>query len=257
MENRFILTPYFLDEPMLGLESLAESGWQINKTDGSDAEQQLRMAALYEALANMVALHLESGFRTVSIAGDCCSTIGVAAGLQRARIEYTLIWLDAHGDFNTWETTPSGFLGGMPLAMLVGRGEQIMPDAVGLQRVAEERVLLMDARDLDPAEEVALLESKVMRLAGVKDLIEHPLPDMPIHVHFDTDIIDPAEASAMNYPAPGGPSEDELLEAFRYLARTGNVSAVSMSTWNPQLDHDGRTREVCMRLLHALLDDTG
>ena len=253
MENRFILTPYYLEEPMPGLDALAESGWQINKQDLSEPEQQLRMARLYESLAAMVAEHLASGFRPISIAGDCCSTIGVAAGLQRAGVDFLLIWLDAHGDFNTWETTPSGFLGGMPLAMLVGRGEQTMPEGVGLLNLAEERILLMDARDLDPAEKTALLESEIVRLPSVDDLTRHSLPELPIYLHLDVDIIDPSEASAMNYLAPGGPSVDELQEAFRYLARTGNIKAVSMSSWNPELDSDGRTREVCMSLLDTLL----
>ncbi len=253
MENRFILTPYFLDEPMPGLEALAEPGWQINKQDLSEAEQQLRMARLYEALAAKVAENLTSGFRPISIAGDCCSTIGVAAGLQRAGIEFLLIWLDAHGDFNTWETTPSGFLGGMPLAMLVGRGEQTMPEEVGLLSLPEKRILLTDARDLDPEEKTALLESEIVRLTSVDDLIRHTLPELPIYLHLDVDIIDPGEAPAMNYLAPGGPSVDELQEAFRYLARTGNVKAVSMSSWNPELDSDERTREVCMSLLDTLL----
>jgi len=253
MENRFILTPYFLDEPMPGLEPLAESSWKINSMDLPEAEQQTRMGLLHEALANKVAHQIRSGFRPVSIAGDCCSAIGVAAGLQRAGLEYTLIWLDAHGDFNTWETSPSGFLGGMPLAMLAGRGEQTLPQAVGLQSLAEERILLMDARDLDPAEEAALNESKVLRFASAGALIEHKLPDMPILVHFDTDIIDPSEAPAMNYTAPAGPSSEEVQEAFRYLARAGDIRAVSMSTWNPALDHEGRTRDVCMNSLRTLL----
>jgi len=253
MENRLILTPYYLDEPMPGLEVLAEPGWQINTQDLSAPEQQLRMASLYESLAAMVAENLGSGFRPVSIAGDCCSTIGVAAGLQRAGIEFLLIWLDAHGDFNTWETTPSGFLGGMPLAMLVGRGEQTMPEAVGLLSLPEQRILLMDARDLDPEEETALLETEILRLTNVDDLIRHPLPDLPIYLHLDVDIIDPEEAPAMNYLAPGGPGVDELREAFRFLSRTGNIEAVSMSTWNPELDSDGQSREVCMSLLDTLL----
>jgi arginase len=253
MENRFILTPYYLDEPMPGLEALAKPGWQINKLDLSNPEQQIRMAMLYEALADGVAELVMAGYRPVSIAGDCCSTIGVAAGLQRAGVEFLLIWLDAHGDFNTWETTPSGFLGGMPLAMLVGRGEQTMPEGVGLLNLAEERVLLMDARDLDPAEKTALLESEIVRHTNVDDLIRHPLPELPIYLHLDVDIIDPGEAPAMNYLAPGGPSVDDLQEAFRYLARTGNVKAVSMSSWNPELDSDERTREVCMSLLDTLL----
>ena len=254
MVDRFILTPYYLDEPMVGLEALAEPGWQINKQDLPDPEQQLRMARLYESLAVMVAEALESGFRPVSIAGDCCSTIGVAAGLQRAGIEFLLIWLDAHGDFNTWETTPSGFLGGMPLAMLVGRGEQTMPEGVGLLSLPEEQILLTDARDLDPAEKTALLESELVRLTNVEDLIRYPLPELPIYLHLDVDIIDPSEAPAMNYLAPGGPSAGELQEAFRYLARTEKVRAVSVSAWNPDLDTDGQTRDVCMRSLSALLE---
>ncbi len=253
MENRFILTPCYLDEQMPGLEALAKPGWQINEPDLSNPEQQLRMARLYESLAAMVAEDLASGFRPISIAGDCCSTIGVAAGLQRAGVEFLLIWLDAHGDFNTWETTPSGFLGGMPLAMLVGRGEQTMPEEVGLLNLAEERILLMDARDLDPEEKTALLESEIVRLASIGDLARHALPELPIYLHLDVDIIDPSEAPAMNYLAPGGPSAGELEQVFRYLARTGNVRAVSMSTWNPELDDDGRTREVCMSLLDNFL----
>ncbi|MCI0893222.1 MAG: arginase family protein, partial [Chloroflexi bacterium] len=107
----------------------------------------------------------------------------------------------------------------------------------------------------DPAEEAALRESKVMRFATVSDLMEHPLPDMPILLHFDTDIIDRSEAPAMNYSASNGPSSEEVQEAFRYLARTGDVRAVSMSTWNPALDPDGRTRDVCMNSLQALLEN--
>ncbi len=131
-----------------------------------------------------------------------------------------------------------------------------MPEGVGLMSLAEERILLTDARDLDPKEETALLGSEIVRLTSVDDLIRHPLPELPIFLHLDVDIIDPSEAPAMNYLAPGGPSVDKLQEAFRYLARTGNVEAVSMSSWNPELDSDGRTREVCMSLLDTLLGST-
>lgn len=62
-------------------------------------------------------------------------------GLQRAGIDPNLIWFDAHGDFNTWETTSSGFPGGMPLAMIVGKGEQTMPEAVGLRDLPEGQVI--------------------------------------------------------------------------------------------------------------------
>ena len=152
MQNQMILTPFFLDELLPGLESLAESDWLINKPLLPGGETQQRLSALHMSLADFTQQSLLNAKRPVSIAGDCCTTIGVLAGLQRAGLDPVLIWFDAHGDFNTWQTTPSGFLGGMPLAMLVGRGEQTMPMAVDLKPLAEDRVILTDARDLDPAE---------------------------------------------------------------------------------------------------------
>jgi arginase len=163
-----------------------------------------------------------------------------------------LIWFDAHGDFNTWETTPSGFLGGMPLAMLVGRGEQSIADSLGLAPLSESRVLLADGRDLDPGEKTALESSKVHQLPDIADLLTHPLPEGPIWVHFDTDMVDAAASPAQNYPVTGGPSVDELREAFRRLARTGQVCAVSLSAWNPALPGAGISAAVSMSLLGEL-----
>ena len=121
-----IVTPFYLDEPLPELEILAAPDWIINKPLLPDGEKQQRLSALHKPLADFTQQIVLNGKQPVSIAGDCCTTLGMLAGLQRAGRDPTLIWFDAHGDFNTWETTPSGFLGGMPLAMLVGRGEQTM-----------------------------------------------------------------------------------------------------------------------------------
>ncbi len=176
------------------------------------------------------------------------------AGLQRVGLNPVLIWLDAHGDFNTWETTPSGFLGGMPLAMLVGRGEQTMTKAVGLRPIPEARVILTDGRDLDPGEKQALAQSGVHHITDSRLLLNHPLVANPVYLHFDTDIVNPEDAPAMGYRAEGGPSFAELQTIFRSLAQTGRVVAVSMTTWNFKLDADGRSQVVCMELLHSLID---
>ena len=117
-----------------------------------DGDTTTRMSAVHETIAGFVVDTLATGQRPVSIAGDCCSAIGMLTGLQRAGIDPTLVWFDAHGDFNTMETTLSGFLGGMPLAMLVGRGDLALPEAVGLAPLPESRVILTDGRDLDPPE---------------------------------------------------------------------------------------------------------
>lgn len=253
MRDQFILTPYFLDEDMPGLESLAKPGWKINKPTLVGSGKQQRMTRIHEPLATAVANAVQQGKRPVSIAGDCCSTIGVLSGLQRANVSPTLIWFDAHGDFNTWETSPSSFLGGMPLAMLVGRGEQTMNTAVGLLPLPEEKVILVGGRDLDPGEAEAVKKSALTHVHNVADLLEMPLPDGPLYVHFDVDILDPADAPAMNYLASGGPSLALMRQVFQRLAATERVTAVSVSSWNPEMDVDGRSQKVILPLLDLLL----
>ena len=206
MQNQMILTPFFLDEPLPELEVLAAPDWIINKPLLPDGEKQQRLSALHKPLADFTQQIVLNGKLPVSIAGDCCTTLGMLTGLQRAGRDPALIWFDAHGDFNTWETTPSGFLGGMPLAMMVGREEQTMPKAQALSPLAENRVILTDARDLDPGEKQLIEESDVIHLPDVKNLLNAMLPNAPLYIHIDMDIINPANAPAMNYLAAGGPS---------------------------------------------------
>ena len=252
MKNHFILTPYFLDQPIPGLEPLLEADWVKNDPRLPQGSPQIRMSLLYEPLAELVAMAVKQGELPVSIAGDCCTSLGVLAGLQRANLNPILIWFDAHGDFNTWETTPSGFLGGMPLAMLVGRGERTIVESLGLLPILESRVILSDGRDLDPREREALANSQVVHLHGVMDLLDYDLPEVPIWVHFDTDVVDARVAPGMNYPVSGGPDESQLQLVFNHLAQTARVAAISMSSWNPELDEDGRSKSVSMKLLGEL-----
>lgn len=255
MGNRFLLTPFFLDTPSPELEFLAQPEWRINAPELPDGDTQCRVTALHRPIAAFVASTLARRERPISIAGDCCATIGVMAGLQRAGLSPLLIWLDAHGDFNTWETTPSGFLGGMPLAMLVGRGEQTMTKAVGLKTFPEAQVVLTDGRDLDPGEKDALAASGVVHLTDVRALFNHPRLAAPLYVHFDTDIINPDDAPAMSYRAQGGPSAADVRAVLSALPRSGRIVAVSMTTWTPKLDMDGGSQTVCLELLDALIGE--
>ena len=170
MNDKMLLTPYFLDKSVAPLDDLAGGGWWVNKPALADEKQQARMAALYEPLADQVTVALREGQRPVSIAGDCCATLPVVAGLQRAGVDSLLIWLDAHGDFNTWDTTPSGFLGGMPLAWLVGRGEEEISAELHMDPFPESQVILSDARDLDPGEKVNVADSAVKHIKDVSQL---------------------------------------------------------------------------------------
>jgi arginase len=255
MGDRFVLSPYFLDQPLAGAR-LAQPGWHLNTPDlpgPGDSDLVGRMAVVGRGLADFVSDAVRAGERPVSVAGDCCTVIAVLAGLQRAGVDPFLVWLDAHGDFNTWETTPSGFLGGMPLAMIVGRGDQHLVDAVGLRTLSEHDVVLSDARDLDPGERTALEASTVLRLADVS-AIEAALPaGRPVHVHFDTDIVDAAEAPAMKYPVAGGPRSADVVRLGKALADSGRVTSVSMTLWNVDADADGTTERACLPAFQALL----
>jgi arginase len=252
--DKMILTPFFLDQYLPALERLHQSSWVLNKPVLQEGDTQTRMSMLHNPLAEEVKKTIDHGHRPVSIVGDCCASIGFLAGLQRAGMDPTLIWFDAHGDFNTWETTPSGFLGGMPLAMLVGRGEQRMPQAVGLRSIPEEQVILTDARDLDPGEKRLVESSNLKHLPKITNLLDQPAPNGPLYIHFDVDVVDPEEIPAVGYPARGGASVEEIKRVFSHLARTGSIVGISMSTWNPDLDENGRTRELCMEVFNVLLE---
>jgi arginase len=236
-----ISVPFFIGDRIGDLP--VQGSHEILEPDLPDDTPQQRMVVLNSQLADRVA----AADRVVVFAGDCLAPIGVLAGLQRRSIEATLIWFDAHGDFHTWDTTHSGFLGGMPLAMIVGRGEQTIVEGAGLTPLAENRVLLVDGRDLDPGEDEAVAASH-LTVTSVTDLAHTLPPEGPLYVHVDVDVVDPADMPAVNYPAPAGPSLTEVRAALLHLAVTGRVVAFSVSAWNPDLPGADQAAQATERL---------
>lgn len=253
MADQYILVPSFLDAPRPKLAALAQPDWRVVQPVLPEAELQPRLSVIHRQLADEVSAAVAAGKRPVAVVGDCCSTIGMLAGLQRAGIDPLLIWFDAHGDFNTWETTPSGFLGGMPLAMIVGRGEQTMPHGAGLATLPEAQVVFTDGRDLDPGEVEGFAHSRITVVRDVRDLPKADLGNRPIYVHFDADIVNADEIPAMNYPVRGGPSAAEVGQVLDFLARSGRVAAISMTAWESELDPDGTSERVTMALFRRLV----
>jgi arginase len=253
--NEVIFTPFFLDAPIEGAGRLVSPDWRINASAGTGSGQVERMAAIHRPLADAVSAAAGRGARPVSIAGDCCATIAVLAGLQRAGLDPLLVWLDAHGDFNTPETSPSGFIGGMPLAMIVGRGDQSLARAAGLRPLAESDVILADARDLDPEERKAVEGSAVRHVTDLSLIPALLPPGRPVYVHLDPDVIDPAEAPAMHYAARGGPSLADVCRLARRLAASLNLAAVSLTLWDLPRDPDRRTERACLAALTTLIGD--
>jgi len=254
MPDNTLITPYYFGEHLPELASLPVPSCILNSEISAEEDLQVRIASLYPKIADFVHRSTEQGQRPVSIAGDCCAALPVMAGLQRAGIEPTFIWIDAHGDFNTWETSPSGFLGGMPLAMIAGLGDLSMGEAVGLKPHKSEKIILTDARDLDPGEAELVRNSSLVHLPDLMSLLAMDVPPGPLYVHFDTDIINSDDAPAFNYPVPGGPSAVQVTTVMKHLGQTGRIVAASMSSWTPRLDKDGQTKEKCMAAFNALLE---
>lgn len=254
LKNRFILVPYYLEKSMPDISSILQGAEGILPDTPLTGHPPADLPAIYRPLAQRVAAIAATGARPVTIAGDCCTALAVESGLHRAGLSPLVVWFDAHGDFNTWETSPSGFLGGMPLAMLVGRGEQTYLEALSLPPLSEDRVVLAGARQLDPGEAAGLAASQVIQIPDVIDLIGYDWPDRPIHVHFDVDVVNPQDVPAVDYPTPGGPTATEIDSVLRGIAATGKLAAVSVAAWNPVLDPNGATRKSCLRLLSTLLD---
>ena len=223
-----IFVPYFIGSRTREGAQLAPADVVLPPLPGGPA--QARMGVLYAELARRVAASEQPRVQV----GDCVAALGVMAGLQARGLDPAVVWLDAHGDFNTWETTPSGFLGGMPLAMMAGLGEQTIVEAVDLRPVAGRRMVLVGARDLDPGED-SNLEGAGVRLAEVEELSASDLPEGPIYLHLDCDLVLIEEMPAVNYPAPGGPEAAAVRDALERVFATGRVAAFSFTGWDPNL----------------------
>jgi arginase len=253
MTSSRILTPTLLDAPLPGLDRVAErGGWILNAPPLPAGDQMARTGRVLTALSMLVENAARKGQRPVALGGDCCQPIAVLAGLARAGIRPMLLWLDAHGDFNTHDTTISGFVGGMPLAMLTGRGRLDLLRVVGLEPMSDRDVVLSDARNLDAREAELLAHSEVTRIASIDEAIAALPPQRPVYVHVDVDIVNGAELQKTLYPEPGGPSAGDVKRALAHLRDTRDVVAVSMTSWSPALDADGRAADYCLGLLDTL-----
>jgi arginase len=227
-----IRVPYHLDEHLPDLD-VPLRATQVITAELAQGDIWDRLAVLYEAVADVVADAAGRGERPVVVSGDCITALGTVAGLQRAGSVAGIVWFDAHGDVQTLETTASGYLGGLPLRMLVGYRPELIAARLGLRPVPERQVLLVGARDLDPPE-VSYLESAAIRRAEVAELDRAGLPEGPIYLHVDLDVIDSAVVPGLRYPAPGGPGPEQLADSMRWLAGTGIVAAVGLAcTWFP------------------------
>jgi arginase len=211
-----------------------------------------RMTVLHRATADAVT----EAARPLLLSGDCPTSLAVVADLQRRHREIAVVWLDAHGDFNTPAITISGYLGGMPLAMLAGHAPELFADPLGLRPVPEHNIVLADARDLDPAERDALAASQIRHIpatAGALRAALSGLGDLPVYLHVDVDIMDSTEIPGLRFPSGPGPSLGDIENCLTAITADANVVAACLAcAWLPGQVSSPPAREAIVRLAGAL-----
>lgn len=150
--------------------------------------------------------------RPIVLGGCCCSHIGAAQGLASRVERLGLVWIDAHGDLNTPETSPSGNLWGMPFRMILDAGF-----------VAAEDAALVGARNLDPP------EAEYVRAIGIDESLDRALSSVDAtYVALDVDVLDPSEVDVL-IPEPGGPSADEVERLLRDIAGRTTIAGMGVT----------------------------
>jgi arginase len=209
-------------------------------------------------------LELDDDVFPVVLGGDHSIAMGSVTGCSRRR-RTGVLWVDAHGDFNTPATSPSGNIHGMPLAALCGVGESRLVDlAWPGAKIRPEDVVLVGIRDLDGE------EKRLMRAAGVT---VHTMTDIDrsgiarvaemalgrlagvdrLHVSFDADALDPEVAPGVGTPVPGGLTYREAHLLMELLADSGRVTSLDLVEVNPILDRENLTANTLVGLATSLL----
>ena len=210
------------------------------------------VVAVNIALADAIRA-LPEGTIPIVVAGDCTSCWGAMTGLQK-KTSPIVLWYDAHGDFNTPETSPSGFLGGMPLSAMVGMGNQDLVQAIGLNILAEQDVVLADARDLDPEEAELVRQSAITYVPDLASL-ETMHWEKPLYIHFDADMIHLDDYPAVNYPASGGPSLSESLASIKNAVQNNPIAGILFTIWNDDMAGAEQSRDAIVSLIQAVAEE--
>jgi len=229
-----------------------------------------RMGLANGHLAEMVAENERSGALTIGLLGNCNALMGMLGGYQHADpggrlLKVGLVWIDAHGDFNTPETTLSGMLGGMPVAVSAGLALQRLRRESHLETpISTDHILMVAVRDTDPEEEELIQTHKLARIStqdvrdrsqalhdGMQRLSE--LTDL-IYVHVDMDVLDPREVQGHGLTVADGPTSRELAAALTEMFRYPKVAGLGIaSTPAYEADPGELSRLAAYRLMEGAL----
>jgi len=216
---------------------------------------------ILRAVSDNVKQSISDNRLPILLAGGCINTLGSLSAIGPD--SGALIWFDAHADFNTPETTPSGFIDGMALAAITGRCWRNLTASVpGFRPLPEKNVVLIGARDLDPEERTSLEESDItwlstesVRKDGIENELTKILTRLPaaVYFHLDLDVADRAEARVNEYSSSGGLTVAEVMDIIRFVGHNRAIVGASITAYDPSVDHDSRALQAGVAAIKELL----
>ncbi|WP_018131568.1 arginase [Effusibacillus pohliae] len=220
-------------------------------------------------LARWVESEMQADRFPIILGGDHSIAIGSVAGVAKAVEKLGVIWFDAHGDMNTEETTPSGNIHGMPLAVALGLGHPELTGVAGFSpKLEAKNVVIVGARSLDPEERLLIKQTGVSVFTmheidkmGMSAVMEQAIRIASegtdgVHLSLDLDAFDPREAPGVGTPVLGGVTYREGHLAMEMLAAAGVLTSVDVVEVNPILDVENRTARVAVDMICSLLGET-
>ncbi|WP_042142175.1 arginase [Paucisalibacillus sp. EB02] len=221
-----------------------------------------------ETLAEMVDTEIQKDRFPLIIGGDHSIAIGSLAGISKHYDNLGVIWYDAHGDLNTSETSPSGNIHGMPLAVSLGLGHERLSNLYGYApKVKPENVIIIGARSLDPGERELIREKgiKVYTMheidrMGMSQVMEETIQYFKentdgVHLSLDLDGLDPTEAPGVGTPVLGGMTYRESHLAMEMLADSELITSLEVVEVNPILDEKNKTATLAVGLMGSLFGE--
>lgn len=218
-------------------------------------------------LKSAVSTTISNGNFPLVLGGDHSIAIGTISGLVEHYSNLGLIWYDAHGDINTAETSPSGNIHGMPLAVSLGYGHEKLLSLFEQSHIKPENVVLIGIRDLDDGEKQLLkdLNVKVYTMheidrIGMPQVMQETIDYLQektdgVHLSFDMDGIDPKEAPGVGTPVIGGATYRETHLAMEMLADADMITSAEIVEVNPMLDDKSKTAEMAIAVAGSLFGE--
>lgn len=260
-----------LEQINLEIEDLGdiEIGSRERTASGESNLKNLKaVAEASETLASRVDEVVKQGKFPLVLGGDHSIAIGTIAGLAKNYSNMGVIWYDAHGDLNTGETSPSGNIHGMPLAVSLGLGDPVLTGIGGIgTKLKPENIVIIGARSLDEGEKVLIKEKgiKVFTMheidrMGMTAVMEEAIAYLKdktdgVHLSLDLDGLDPHDAPGVGTPVMGGISYRESHLAMEMLEEANILSSAEFVEVNPILDERNKTASVAVALMGSLFGE--